>query len=622
MADFFLAILNMSLSACWLIAAVLILRPLLRRFSSMLCMAAWALVVIRLLCPFTIESALSLIPSAEPATEALFPSSAYSLPSGFEDYTGDYFVTGTTPDSLQPQVGDSVDPAQVVTAVASVVWLVGIGGMLTYGIVGVIRIRRRTRTAVPLGDGVYEGDDIGTPFIVGVFRPRIYIPSDLGEEERAWVIAHERSHIRWGDAVFKPLGFAALCVHWFNPLVWVCYALFCRDMESACDERVIGNVSDEERRAYSHALLSCSQPRRMILAPLAFGEVDVKERIKNVLSFKRPAVWIAIAACVLLAVAIPLWFCNPPSRDPFFEIDLVLNEQLSDWIYEHHEGAYLEGDVAAENHEILDFIEDDGYTTVYMWVLYQEYDEQNGELVEVSGAHVPTVIVARKTGAEYKLEEYWEAEDGERYAPSIRERFPMRLWGKATDSQRYIEQQQTSCLAIAQWKLQSRNESDAVTLYATVTEIDGTLMTVVPHEGQSVSGKVVVPTIELWLNSNAFAVGDEIVVYYDGTVMETYPLQLGTISRIEKVNNASEPQTQTSSENPSPTLRGTVTQVQTASMTVIPEEGQIVSGDVTVYYSRTAEDGIAVGDTVVIEYDGKINMSYPMQVSAYSVTVE
>ncbi len=528
MGEVFFKLLNMSLTAVWLIAAVLILRPLLKRYSSMLCMAAWGFVGLRLLCPFTLESVFSLIPSSEPLPMSITTAAMPEIDSGSP--VVNEAVNQVLGDNFAPTAGASINPLQVIAAVATVIWGLGMVAMLVYGVIGMWQIRRRTRTAIPLEDRVWIGDDIGTPFVSGLFRPRIYLPSSLPEEDRQWVIAHERSHIRYGDMFWKLLAFVTLGIHWFNPFVWVAYFMFCRDLESACDERVMNDKSLEERKAYSSVLVRCAASHRLTLAPLAFGEVNVKTRVKSVLSFKKPALWIAIAACVLLGTVVLCWFFNPVST-----VDSYLDYKMGDWILEHHQSGYAQGQVAVEHHEVLGMKETSDHTEVYMWVLYEEYVRENGELKSVSGAHIPTVIVAEKQfDGSYVLQEYWEAEDGERHVPSIRERFPMRLWHKATDSQSYIDKQMAHCRAQAEYMLPIDpldGHEDAQWLLATVKEVSGNTILAEGLSGQPVEGEITfsVERIDVPLSK------DEIVkVYYDGTVQETYPAQLPTVYKVEQ----------------------------------------------------------------------------------------
>ena len=313
----FLKLINMSLTASWLCLAVLLVRLLLKKAPKAISCALWALVGLRLLLPFSLESVLSLVPSAEPLPEDMLLSPTPTINSGIP--VVNEVINPVISQGLAPNPGDSVNPMQVITTVAGYIWVIGMSAMLIYTAVSYLRLRHRVREAVRIEGNIYECDHISTPFILGVIRPRIYLPSGMEAEDRAFVVAHEQAHLRRLDHVWKPLGFVLLSVHWFNPLLWLGYILLCRDIELACDERVIRELGTDIKKSYSAALLSCSVPRRAISAcPLAFGEVGVKGRIKSVLNYKKPAFWIILVAVVALAVTGVCFLTDPPKaiKDP------------------------------------------------------------------------------------------------------------------------------------------------------------------------------------------------------------------------------------------------------------------------------------------------------------------
>ncbi len=276
--------------------------------------ALWALVGVRLLCPLSFESVLSLIPSTETVPPNIAQSDLPAINSGISAVN--QAVNPIISQNLAPDYTESVNPMQVVTAVASVIWLVGVAALLIYSLVSYVRIRRKVKVSMPLGGNVLLCDGVSSPFILGIFKPKIYLPSAMPEEQRQYVIAHEKAHLKRRDHWWKPLGFFILTVYWFNPLIWVGYVLLCRDIELACDERVIKAMGEESKKSYSEALLSCSIPRRMIGAcPVAFGEVGVKDRVKNVLSYKKPAFWLIIAAVVISVIAAVCFMTNPSNSD-------------------------------------------------------------------------------------------------------------------------------------------------------------------------------------------------------------------------------------------------------------------------------------------------------------------
>jgi|GEM_PF-1416144 len=305
---------NMSITASWIVLAVILLRLLLKKAPKAITVALWGLVGIRLLLPFSIESALSLIPSAETVPQEIVYAREPMIDSGITAINA--VVNPIIIDSFAPSTElTSINPIQIFFAFAELIWIVGMIAMVLYTCISYLRLRLRVREAMPLRENIYVCDRIPTPFILGLFRPRIYLPASMDENDMEYVIAHEKAHLRRGDHLWKPLGFLLLTVYWFNPVLWVAYILLCRDIEFACDERVIRDMGIEDKKAYSTALLNCSIPRRMVSAcPLAFGEVGVKQRIKSVLHYKKPAFWIIIVA-LIATVGIAICFLTNPKED-------------------------------------------------------------------------------------------------------------------------------------------------------------------------------------------------------------------------------------------------------------------------------------------------------------------
>ena len=322
----FLKILNMSLTASWIVLAVLLLRLLLKRAPKWLSCLLWGVVGLRLIFPFSIESLFSLIPSAEPLPSDLPMTQAPAIDSGFEVI--DEVVNPIIYDSFAPTPEVSANPLQIVLTVAGIVWLCGLIGMIAYGVVSYVRLRLRVRASIKNSDNVYFCDDIDSPFILGIIRPRIYLPSGMTDAQMGYVIGHEQAHLRRLDHIWKPLGFALLCLHWFNPLLWLAYILLCRDIESACDEKVICDMDNESKKGYSETLVACSVHRRAVMAcPLAFGEVGVKDRIKSVLNYKKPAFWIILVAVVALVVTGVCFLTDPKSDTDADEALLRISNQ-------------------------------------------------------------------------------------------------------------------------------------------------------------------------------------------------------------------------------------------------------------------------------------------------------
>lgn len=306
MSELFLHFLNSGIAAGWLVLLVLAARLLLKKAPKWVAPALWGIVALRLMLPFSVESALSLIPSAETVSpEVVHYDPRPTITSGVAAI--DNAVNPVLSESFAVEEVTSVNPLDVWMSIAGAVWLIGVAVMLGYALVSWARLRRRVGTAVRLEGNVYQSENAPSPFILGVVRPRIYVPFTLQGTALSCVLAHERAHLARRDHRWKPLGYILLSLYWFHPLLWVAYVLLCRDIELACDERVIRTATNEQRADYSQALLLCSADAhtRIAACPLAFGEVGVKARVRRVLSYKKPAFWLvlaAVAVCVVLAV--------------------------------------------------------------------------------------------------------------------------------------------------------------------------------------------------------------------------------------------------------------------------------------------------------------------------------
>lgn len=305
LTEVFLKVLDMSMAATWMMLAVALLRALLKKAPRSLICLMWALTAVRLLCPLSFRSIFSLVPSFSPTdqviaratesviTPAAVPSPSPSLPA----------VTKA------PQAAASTVN---LTEILAVIWLVGVAATLICAAVSYARLRKKVAMTAPLEGNILLCDSVSSPFILGVIRPKIYLPSNMDGEKRELVLAHERAHLARKDHLLKPAAFAALALHWFNPLCWLSYALLCRDIDIACDERVIKDLGSDKKCAYSQALLDCSAPRRTAAAcPIAFGEVGVKERVKNILNYRKPAFWLVISAVIICIAAAVCLLTDP-----------------------------------------------------------------------------------------------------------------------------------------------------------------------------------------------------------------------------------------------------------------------------------------------------------------------
>lgn len=489
MEAMFLQLVNLSMTAGWLVLAVLALRLLLRRAPKSILCAMWGLVGLRLLCPVSIESPLSLVPSAQPLPREILTAAQPEIYSGVAVI--DRVVNPVLTNTLAAAPGESVNPAQVLAGVLPWIWLLGMVGMLGYALFTTLRLRRRVSTAVRLEQGVKQSEYVKTPFVLGLIHPTIYLPFHMESADAVHVLAHERAHIRRGDPWWKVLGFVLLAIYWFHPLMWVAYFFLCRDIEAACDEAVIRDLSQEERQGYAEALLRLSAAVPGLHAcPLAFGEVDVKTRIKGVMHYKKPGFWIVTLA-VLAAMVVAVCFLTSPAAEKTPEITLPPAENAetvqpqpqeqpeAPVVAEENEAAQAEEDpleaaiTAAifqrnepifENttvrtaafqcfdQEELAFDSDPplpNQLTLYGNALYLGFSVEDGILHQTEGSNIPVAITFSCEEEGYELVEYWQPGDGTDYAPDIRAKFPAEAAELALSNQPYLLSQFQQCYAQA-----------------------------------------------------------------------------------------------------------------------------------------------------------------------------
>ena len=482
MSAIFLKILNMSAAASWIAAAVLLLRCCLKRAPKWVNVLLWGFVAVRLLLPFSIESTLSLLPRTEVIRPAVtnVPVQTAAAPA-----------IGTTAAAAS---GAAASPLSIWTILAWV-WLAGAAALLLYGAVSSLCLHRRVREAVRLRGNIYQSERIDSPFVLGTICPKIYLPYHMDSCGWQYVIAHEQAHLRRGDHLWKPLGFLLLTIHWFNPLMWLSYVLLCRDIELACDEKVIQDLECGQRADYMQALVSCSVSRRRIAAcPLAFGEIGVKERVKSVMNYKKPTFWIillAIIACIVLAVCFltdpvasrteqpsdpavsnteatpdpadtaPEEPAQPTEQDDNLSAEQeamkdelsaaeeadnsVLDELIGKAVLDHYADAVQPGQIHVESHVVL--AEDRRGTetvTVYLLVLQEIYSTDGESLTLENGSYIPTAITFSLSTSSGAVTEYWEPSDGS-YSDDIRAKFPPAAAEEALQNdQAYIDDLKTA----------------------------------------------------------------------------------------------------------------------------------------------------------------------------------
>ena len=324
MSELFLKIVNMSISASWVVIAVLTLRFCLKKAPKWVNVLLWGIVAARMVFPFSIESVLSLIPSAETISPTVMMEQTPSVQTGVPALN--HVINPVISSSFTPAPGASANPLQIWIPVLTGIWLFGIAALFLYSAVSYWRLHRKVCEAVILRGNIYQSEKVCSPFVLGIIKPKIYLPYHMDSREMDHVIAHEQTHIRRKDHWWKPLGFLLLTIHWFNPLMWLSYVLLCRDIELACDEKVIGKMGNAQRADYTQALVACSVDRRLIAAcPLAFGEIGVKERVKSVMNYKKPAFWIVLASVIVCAVIAVCFLTNPIG----FQFDVSANTIVS-----------------------------------------------------------------------------------------------------------------------------------------------------------------------------------------------------------------------------------------------------------------------------------------------------
>ena len=374
MNELFLKIINMSILASWLILAVLILRLVLKKAPKWVNVLLWGIVAVRLICPFSFESALSLIPSAETFPEKIISGPSFDIQTGISpvdnrinDYLGDRYFEGVT---VPANNGNNI------MTILTIVWTIGILLLVAYTVISYWRLRRKVDTAVRYKDNIFQSENVSSPFVLGIINPRIYLPFSMNEQDMEHVVAHEQAHIRRKDHWWKPLGFLLLTIYWFNPLMWLAYVLLCRDIELACDEKVIKKLGNEQRADYTQALVACSVNRRMIAAcPLAFGEVGVKERVKSVMNYKKPAFWIIILA-VIACVVVVVCFLTNPKQDSYTLRIVVPAGSQEEFVYSDEEVSTIKnsikiwsGDGLGDTEVLLSPVNETtetGYTATYL----------------------------------------------------------------------------------------------------------------------------------------------------------------------------------------------------------------------------------------------------------------
>lgn len=449
-SDAFTYILNMSITGSYIILAVLVARLLLKKAPKKISYLLWIAPFFRLVCPVTMQSAFSFF------NLGIFNKDVYSntiheyVPLSYDwDYTPEFATGITQGQSVIPSTFEafasspenSVNPLQVYLFVFACLWILGILAMLVYAGVTFVRTKKMLCTAVKLEGNIFESESITSPFVMDIFRPRIYIPCGLGESEKEYIILHEKTHIKNLDHFFKILAFFVLSVHWFNPLCYLAFTLMSRDMEMACDEAVL-KQNEGIRKDYSTSLLSFATNKKLPSpSPLCFGESGVKQRIKNALAWKKPKKWVVTVGLLILFVCTVAFISNPHNLKVTSKVDPALDEAISQMILDECDDKrpYF---CKTEGHKIFGYSRKDDEVTVYGRLSYSTMNFMNGYLSSYngSGAGYPFVATFWDKDGFYKLKELKSPEDGMGYGESIRAIFPAVFERKALDWKNYTDE--------------------------------------------------------------------------------------------------------------------------------------------------------------------------------------
>lgn len=591
----FLKIVNLSITASWLILAVILVRLLLKKAPKWISCILWALVAFRLICPFSIESTLSLIPSSETIPKEIFN---YEGDQQHDSAWIDVVNNPVFSQSVSLPTGQAVSTVQMQFVLATLIWISGIALILLYALVSYIRLKRSVGASISVKDNILVCDEVKSPFILGIIRPQIYVPSSMEGTTLEYVITHEKAHVKRHDHWWKPLGFLLLAVYWFNPLCWIAYILLCRDIEMACDEKVIREMDSEDKAGYSQALLDSSFPRRRIAAcPLAFGEVGVKERVKAVLSYRKPAFWIIIAA-IIACIIVSVCFLTSPLSGKSLSGKLGASMDMA--VMEAEKSAYSDDHFVAMDYDVLKISKRKGQTTVYAIVYYGEYTFDGNDAVMDSGSRVPTAVTfdTSDDGSDssvYDVIEYWVPGDGDRYPEDIREKFPLGIRGKAFDVSG-AERQKEKCLNAAReyFGVNDGNNNIFGNDYG--------------NDKGSESGEEMTPANNI---DSLFASGDVLLTLElaDGGEYKTYPAGEWYADRLENLmKNYIWTELDVPSEESGEFHLTAVSQDGTKSMTFLDDEGagivQYSDGDITTCYLASTEyDGKSIAWDVRRDYD-------------------
>lgn len=415
MKDLFLNILNMSITSTYIILGIIILRYVLKNIPKKYRLILWGCLGIRLICPFSFESIFSIVPHNPIYIDKKIPT--------FELGNNE-----TINPIIQNPISQTINPIEMILSILCIIWIIGSFSLIIYTIFEYFKMKKRINESILLTDNIYLSDRINTPFIFGIFKPRIYIPSILDEKEIHYVVAHESIHLKYHHHQIKMFSYLLLILHWFNPIMWFAYSMLCKDLELICDELAIKHFDLNERKEYLTTLVHCSSTKEKILSPMAFAEIGVKERIQTIVRNKKPT-RILFALSLVLFIIFSLCLMTNPRFNKNIDNELyayLTTELLEiDQRYKQRENDFHYVEI-----EVLGVEEENEIITVYAI----EYGASYGyglEMFKDTGHLIPMVYTIEKKNNQYQLLEIWQPEDGEGYGDSIKDKFPLTLEGKA-----------------------------------------------------------------------------------------------------------------------------------------------------------------------------------------------
>ena len=475
MSEVFLKVFNMSITASWVVLAVLVFRLVFKKAPKWTRCLLWGIVALRLIFPFSIQSVFSLIPSAQTIPDTFITEPQFNVNSGISRV--DSPVNRFLHDRYADGVTVPADNGKNITGIFGYIWIVGTILLLIFAVISYLRLIRQVRASVKYRDNIYICDDISSPFILGIIKPKIYIPSGLSDVQKNHILAHESAHIRRRDYLIKPLAFVLLSVYWFNPVLWFAYYLLCRDIELACDEKVLKSMSEDEIADYSQTLLDFSASKRIItVCPVAFGETGVKQRIKNALNYKKPAVIIITAAVIVSIIAAVCFLTDPFEKQEYNEnIDPLLDKAVSDVILESNKDGFYNEEFISEGHIVMGTEENNGTLKAYVLEEVNSYCFINGYFTDNGGFLDGVVMTFDHSGSEYIYKNTDHTQDGGLLKDSVKRLFPKeyqdRVISISDDDRNYMNRM---CADRAEEYLKSIGRTVKVKDYA---DIDFTLLT-------------------------------------------------------------------------------------------------------------------------------------------------